>query len=152
MDLRNLARPSRLPVVLRSLLRPALVVLAGVVLGLALELTIQLFGAAVVPDAFEGFPAWYEVAKSALFQLAAVAPATLTGALAGRHAGRLGAVTAIACALAVDFAFHGASAATVAELVSPQGLVAGAGILGAVCGWAGAGLAQRWRARRAVAG
>jgi hypothetical protein len=150
MALRSFARLSRLPVLLRALLHPALVVLAGTVLGLALELLIQIFGSVVVPDAFDGFPAWYQVGKAVLFQLAAVLPAMLTGAMAKRHAGRLGAITAIACALAVDIAFHGAMPGAVSELVSPLGLAAGAGILGAVCGWAGASLAQRWRARRAV--
>ena len=150
MDLRRLARPARLAVLLRALWRPTLVVLAGVVLGLGLELAIQLFGTVAVPDPLSGLPAWYQVGKTVLFQLAAVLPAMLTGALAGRHAGRLGALTAIACALAVDLAFHGAMPGAVSERISPWSLATGAGILGAVGGWAGAALASAARRDRTL--
>ena len=144
-------RLSRLPVLLRALLRPILVVLAGVAVGLALELAIQLFGAMVVPDAFEGFPAWYHVGKAVLFQLAQVVPPLFAGLLARDRAGLVGAATAVACALAADIAFHGAMPGAVSELISPLSLAAGAAILGAICGLAGAQLGLHWRARRTAA-
>lgn len=144
-------RWSRLPVLLRALLHPSLVVLAGVVVGLALELAIQLFGAMVVPDAFEGLPAWYHVGKAVLFQLAQVVPPLCAGMFARGRPGLVGAATAVACALAADIAFHGAMPGAVSELISPLSLAAGAAILGAVCGLAGAQLAHYWRTRRAAA-
>ena len=148
--LRPFLRPSRWPVLLREATRGALVVLAGCIAGLALELLIQLFGAMVVPDAFEGFPVWYHLGKVVLFQLAQIVPALLAGGLARRYPAWLGAVTAMACALVVDLAFHGAMPGSVSQLVSPLSLALGAGMLGAVAGLAGANLAQRWRARRAA--
>lgn len=144
-------RLSRLPVLARALLHPSLVVLAGVVVGLALELAIQLFGAMVVPDAFEGLPAWYHVGKAVLFQLAQVVPPLLAGMLARGRPGWVGAATAVVCALAADIAFHGAMPGAVSELISPLSLAAGAAILGAACGLAGAQLAHYWRTRRTAA-
>jgi hypothetical protein len=144
-------RLSRLPVLLRALLHPLLVVLAGVVVGLALEVAIQLFGAMVVPDAFAGLPAWYHLGKAVLFELARVIPPLLAGMFARRRAGVIGATTAVICALAADVAFHGAMPGAVSELVSPLAPAAGAAILGAICGLGGAQLAQHWRTRRVAA-
>lgn len=133
---------------LAALPRYVLAVMAGTGVGLALELLIQLYGAAVTPDALQGFPAWYPLGKAVLFEVARIAPAVCAGALAPRRAGAVGAITAVVEVLAVDLAFHGAMPGRVSELDSPLSLAASAVILGFVAGIAGAQLLQRWRARR----